>query len=314
MRRTIVRTALLAALLSALPDPGSAQAICSAPHSSPTLAGGGTLKTLPAGGGWVQLSGLGQRANEFYSSAGNTRGFIGASQFDTRSAFLTGSIGVLRGLEAWAQVPFHRLTVQSLAGDTRATGIGDVRVALRAGSELLGFDLPVAVRLGAKFSGSDFPVDATQLPLTEGQTDWEASLESGMPIGMTGLYVMGWTGYRWREENATADRKPGNELFAHAALGGSIGAATWEIAADGLWGEALTAQGFVLNDERRRLIQILPTLGYGVGPGRLEVTGQIPLSGRNLPVGRGVSVGYRIAWGLEPEPVSLLDLFPEPGR
>lgn len=98
------------------------------------------------------------------------------------------------------------------------------------------------------------------------------------------------------------------------ALGGSAGRVTWELAADGLWGGALTAQGFILDDERRRLVQLLPTVGIGVGPGRLEATAQIPVSGRNLPVGRGLSVGYRIAWGLEPEPVSLLDLFPDPGR
>ena len=146
---------------------------------------------MPQGGGWVQISGLGQRANEFYGSAGSRRDFIGASRFDTRSAFITGSVGVLSGLEAWAQVPVHHLTVQSLGGDARSTGVGDVRVALRMGPELVGVEFPVAVRLGAKFSGSEFPVDATQLPLTEGQTDWEASLESGLPLGETGLYLMG---------------------------------------------------------------------------------------------------------------------------
>jgi hypothetical protein len=81
-------------------------------------------------------------------------------------------------------------------------------------------------------------------------------------------------------------------------LGGFVGDLTWEVAADGLFGQAPLAQGILLNGERRRLIQLLPTVGYQVGPGRLEVTGQVPLAGRVLPAAAGLSAGYRVGWGI----------------
>lgn len=306
------RLLVLTCLALAVPVAGSAQAVCSAPHSSPTLAGGGSLSTLPQGAGWFQVSLLGQVADEFFSDGGARRAFIGDSRFVTRSAFLTGAVGVLPGVEVWGQVPVHRLRVEDPSDDATSTGVGDLRFAVRLGSEAVGLDLPLALRLGAKLPGSDFPVDATVLPLTEGQRDWEASLESGTTLPIPGSYVMGWVGHRWREENREARRQPGDEIFAHLALGGSTGRLHFELAADGLWGDALTAQGFLLPGETRSLVQLLPTLGWDTGPGRLEATGQIPLSGENLPVGTGVSVGYRITWGMAPAlDGSLLDALAE---
>ena len=56
-------------------------------------------------------------------------------------------------------------------------------------------------------------------------------------------------------------------------------------------------EGILLTSEQRRLIQLLPTIGYPVGPGHLEATGQLPLNGQTLPAAMGVSVGYRLSWG-----------------
>ena len=39
------------------------------------------------------------------------------------------------------------------------------------------------------------------------------------------------------------------------------------------------------------------TIGWSVGPGSLEFGGQIPLSGRNLPTGPGLGLGYLLTWG-----------------
>ena len=250
------------------------------------------------GSGWVQLSFYRQRATDFYNPLGSRQPFLAASQFDTRSVFVTAAVGVVAGLELWAQVPTHNLAVDSDGGASTSTGVGDLRLAVRLGSELLNMELPVAVRFGTKTPGSDFPVDATVLPLTEGQTDWEVSLEAGESIGDLPLYVVGWAGYRWRGENSEAARQPGDERFVHLAIGGALAQFTWEIGADGLWGKAPLAQGILLEGERRRLIQLLPTVGYGVGPGRLEFTTQIPVSGKNLPYGVGMSLGYRTPWGL----------------
>jgi hypothetical protein len=219
---------------------------------------------------------------------------------------------VADGLELWAQVPVHNLDVESPGGDSRSSGLGDIRVAARLGSELFGLDFPLSVRLGAKFPGSDFPVDATVLPLTEGQRDWEVSLESGFQLPGRSEYLMGWMGYRWREENRDAAREPGDELFASATVGGAVGTISWALTADALWGGTPLAQGFELPGDKRRLLQLLPTIGSQVGPGRLEATAQVPVSGQNLPVGVGISIGYRLAWGLDPSPVTdLRDFFRE---
>ncbi len=295
-----------------LSGPGAlhGQAICSAPHSSPALAQSGSIRTLPKGGGWLQAAVYGQRATRFFDPNGDRHPFLADSEFDTRSFFLTGALGMADGLELWAQVPVHNLDVESLGGDSRSAGLGDIRVAARLGSPLFGLDLPISLRLGVKFPGSDFPVDATVLPLTEGQRDWEMSLESGVQPPGHSEYLRGWVGYRWREENRDAAREPGDEVFASATVGGALGTFSWAITADALWGRTPRAQGFELPGDQRRLVQLLPTIGKQVGPGRLEATAQIPVSGRNLPVGVGISIGYRLSWGLVPSPVTdLRDYF-----
>lgn len=278
----------------------AAQAICSAPHSSPTLAQSGSIRTMPAGAGWAQVSLYGQRATEFFNFLGDRQRFLARSRFDTRSVFATAALGVTDGVELWAQVPVHHLRVEAQSGSSSSTGVGDVRVAARLGSALLGRDAPVAIRVGAKVPGSDFPVDATVLPLTEGQTDVEVSLESGRSVDGGSLYVVGWLGYRWRSENEAAARRPGDERFGHLAVGGAVADLSWEVGADGLWGDAPRAQGIRLDDEGRRLLQLLPTVGYAVGPGRMDLTAQVPVWGRNLPAGVGVSLGYRATWGFRP--------------
>ena len=288
----------LAGLSLAGPSPLVAQAVCSASHSSPTLTQNGSIRTLPRGAGWLQVSLYRQRADQFYNHLGSRQPFLADSEFRTRSAFVTGAVGLMHGLELWAQAPYHHLRVDAASGSSTSTGFGDLRLAARMGAELFGLHLPVAVRAGVKVPGSEFPVDATVLPLSEGQTDFEMSVESGRTLGALPLYVVGWAGYRWRSENEKAARRPGNERFVHLALGGMVRDLRWELAADGLWGLAPGAQGLILEGERRRLIQVIPTVGYRMGGGSVELTGQIPVSGRSLPNGVGLSLGYRLAWGL----------------
>lgn len=275
----------------------SAQAVCSAPHSSPTLAGSGAGGALPPGAAWLQLSVYAQDATETFDPRGERKAFVTGAEFRTRSVFLTGALGLVRGLEVWAQVPVHRLSVDGRGGRSDGDGVGDVRLATRFGAELVGLDLPVALRVGVKVPGSEFPVDARLLPLSEGQTDVEASLEAGHLFSGRSLYVVGWIGVRWRGENTTADRTPGDELFLHGALGGAAGEWTMELAVAGLRGRAPEALGFRLANEGRRLVQLVPTVGRTVGPGHLEFTVQAPLAGRNLPAAPGFSLGYRLTRG-----------------
>ncbi|UCC26550.1 MAG: transporter [Gemmatimonadales bacterium] len=290
-----------AAILCSTPGVLAAQAVCSAPHSSPTLAGRGSVRVLPRWAGWIQVSGLEQSANRFFTPSGDRRAFLSEATFRTRSAFLTGALGLGHGVELWAQLPIHRLSVERPETTTRSNGLGDLRLAARVGARALGLNLPFALRIGTKLPGSDFPVDASVLPLTEGQRDWELSLESGSTLRGEAVHAIGWAGYRWREANVKADRDPGDEWFAHLAVGGRAGPMMWQVGAEALWGRPLTVLGFELRDEARRLVQLVPTVGMALGPGDLELTAQLPLSGRNLPAANGLSVGYRITWGLEPQ-------------
>ncbi|MBT8336057.1 MAG: transporter, partial [Gemmatimonadetes bacterium] len=295
---TLSRVLSLGALSVLLPlSPLAGQAVCSAPHSSPTLSQSGAIRTLEPGSGWIQLSGYAQNATESFNPEGTRQPFVTGAEFRTRSAFLTAAVGVAWGLELWAQLPLHDLAVEGPGGSSDGDGVGDLRFAARLGSDLVGLDLPVALRAGVKVPGSDFPVDARLLPLSEGQTDVEVSVETGRSVGALPIYWVGWLGYRWRFENETADREPGDEWFAHAAVGGGIGRFSWEIGSDVLRGRAPRAQGFSLDNEQRRLVLLVPTVGYGFGPGRLEATVQHPLSGRNLPAATGLSIGYRALWG-----------------
>ena len=208
-------------------------------------------------------------------------------------------MGVAEGVDIWAQVPIHNLDVTSDGGNSASSGVGDLRFAVRITPALFGFDAPLGLRFGGKLPASTFPVDATVLPLTEGQRDYEISLESGTGFDFLPIYVAGWVGYRYRGLSSVPAYEPGEEAFGHLAFGGAVRDLTWEFGADGLWGQAPTVSGFTLaDDEARRLLQLVPTLGYPVGPGKLEVTGVFPVAGRNLPNGAGVAVSYRATWGL----------------
>jgi hypothetical protein len=300
---------LVLGVLVLYPSGSSAQAICSAPHSSPTMAQSGSLSTMPAGAGWIQVAAYGQQAEQFFGPRGSRLPFLAESEFTTRSVFVTGAVGVISGLELWAQLPVHRLQVASASGSSTSSGVGDIRLAARISPQILDFDLPIAARFGVKIPGSEFPVDATVLPLTEGQRDWELALEGGSSIGSWPVYAMGWIGYRWREEHTEVSRHPGDELFGHVAIGGVFSGISLELAADGLWGKAPLAQGFLLTGDKRQLLQLQPTVGIRVGPGHLEANVQIPLSGQNLPIGTGFSIGYRFSWGLLPNPAATLQDF-----
>lgn len=289
--------ALTVAIFSA-PASAAAQAICSAPHSAPSLSTSGSITTLNPGNGWVLASFQQVRSSELYSSEGTALPFFGNGEATTTSAFLTGAIGLTWGVELWAQVPVHALDFDDVTGTRERTGLGDPRVSLRIGSELFTDEIwPISVRAGIKFAGSEFPIDASILPLTEGQTDYEVALESGWSFGNLPLYALGWVGYRWRTEDAASGTKPGNERYAHLALGGILGSVRLELALDALDGEAPSRSGLLIPASARRLLQLTPTIGWSLGVGSLELGAQIPVSGRNLPTGAGVSIGYLVPWG-----------------
>ena len=283
-------------VLLAAPAVLTGQAICSAPHSSPMLAQGGGVGTLPPGSGAVQLSVFSQQADDHFDEFGTREPFFLDSETSTTSLYATAAVGVAWGVDVWAQAAVHRLRITAGGGETRRTGLGDVRVAARASAELLGSSAPVAVRFGIKIPGSSFPVDARILPLTEGQTDLEMSVETGRSVAGGAFYLLGWAGYRWRLASEVQARDPGNELFGHAAVGGSRGAFRWELGVDALRGAPPFVQGLELVNEQRRLVQFTPDIALSVGSGEVDLALQLPVSGRNLPSDPSVSMGYRFSW------------------
>lgn len=248
------------------------------------------------GEGWVQLTVIHHDTREEFKRDGDVEPFFADGHMITTSAFVTGAVGLFRGVDAWAQVPVHRLQFDDAAGDRTKTGLGDQRLWLRAGSELLGLGgavpIPIAIRAGVKLPGSDFPVDAEVIPLTEGQRDWEVLVEVGRSFHPVPLYAKGWAGYRWREANEEILWDPGDETFAFAAVGGEASFLSWELALEGTWGDTPVKEGVALPSAERKIVQLLPKIGIPTGPLTLELGGGFPLEGRNLPAGPSLQAGF----------------------
>lgn len=149
----------------------------------------------------------------------------------------------------------------------------------------------MALRAGVKIPGSEFPVDAEVMPVTEGQRDWELLAEVGHSFYPLPLYDKAWAGYRWREQNKQLLWDPGDERFAFAAVGGRIEGLSWELAGEGIWGDAPVKEGIMLPSAERRIVQLLPKVGIPTGHVTLELGARIPLEGRNLPAGPALRAG-----------------------
>ena len=293
IRRT--RSVQICLMLLVVPAALRAQAVCSAPHSSPTLGQGGSIGTLPPGSGSVQLSAYSQEVDDAFDALGTRQRFLGGGETITRSLYVTAALGVVRGADVWAQAAVHHLRYVEDRGERERNGLGDIRLAARASAELLGSSAPVSLRAGIKIPMSTFPVEAL-VPLSEGQMDLELSVESGHSWAGGAWYILGWIGHRWRRELSALPLDPGDEWFGHVTVGGQRGPVRWDMAAEVLSGAAPRQQGIELPRNRRRLVQLAPNLALALGPGEVDLGLQVPLTGRNLPSDPGIGVGYRVSW------------------
>lgn len=246
----------------------------------------------------MQITGYHARSSDFFGPDGASRPFLAEGRTTTSSLYLTAAGGIGRHVELWVQLPVHRISFTDETGALNRFGIGDPRVSARVGGGLIGLNnLPVSLRAGLKLAGTDFPVDPDVLPISEGQTDVEVVVEAGRVLaGGYPLHIVGWAGYRWRFRNDDRARKPGDERFGRLGVGGPLGSLRWDLAVEGLWGLAPEQQGLTLDGARRRLLQVLPTVGWRVGPTEVEITGRFSLAGRNLPSGPSVSAGFLLPW------------------
>ncbi len=307
---------LLVVALSFVPATGAAaQGCCSAaPQAGPGSVSGQGVGSLFPRQGWIQASAFSLSTGEQFGIGGVEEAYINGGRLDLQSFLLTGAVGLVTGLEVWAQGAVHSLEFRDAGGSLVRTGLGDVRVWLRAGPSLFGVneaDLPLwlGVRAGVKLPGSEFPIDRTVLPLTEGQEDAEVALEVGRVFANGQLAVQAWAGHRWRGRNEIIDVRPGNEWFGYASVVGAIGPIQARLSAQILDGSPNETFGIKLPTSRRELFGIFSTLATRVGPGSVEVGAQLPVAGRNLPTGTAFTLAYTVGFGSPPLP-TLEDLFP----
>lgn len=253
------------------------------------------------GSGWASLTVFHHATDSRFDEGGAVESLFneGGESIST-SIFLTGVVGVVRGVDVWFQAPFHRLEFNDVVEDRLSTGFGDPRFHVRIGPGLFtnrSPPLPLALRFGVKLPVSDFPIDTEVIPIGEGQRDWEAILETGISFWPNSTYLSGWIGYRWREPNEEIRRDFGDEVFFLVSGGGRIRAWSWKLSVEGLFGRAHEVFGLTIRADRRELVQVMPSIGRQTGPGIAELGLRLPLAGRNLPSGPAVFLGYFLSLG-----------------
>ena len=251
----------------------------------------------PPGKGWLALAIYHQDTHEHFGTGGELRSFFGEGHAVTTSSFLTTAVGLVHGVDFWTQFSFSRLRYDDIGGRRVSTGFGDTRMWLRvAPLAWLNSSLPFAIRGGTKIPLGEFDVDAEVIPLGDGQRDWEVMAELGHSFWPRSLYVSGWAGYRWREENTESRKDFGNEVFYFVQLGGRVGRIGYRLAVDGWDGAAGVTEGIPIPGFQRELVQVQPSVLYDVGPGAFELGARLALRGRSLPAGTALMAQYFSRW------------------
>lgn len=247
------------------------------------------------GQGWLQVAVFHHDTRTVFDEDRHRARIFADGHAVTTSLYVTAALGVVRGVDAWLQAPFHQLQYNDAATDRSRSGVGEVRLYLRAAPEAFGIPspFPIALRAGIKLPGGDFPVDAEVIPLGEGQRDVEVMLEVGQSFYPRALYAHGWVGYRARSANNEAARAPGDEAFSFFAVGGAMQRIGWRMIVEGYVSvQAPTIQGIAVPSARRQALTVQPTLRYPVGRGALEAGVRTTLAGQNVPAGLAFTLGY----------------------
>lgn len=259
------------------------------------------------GTGWAQLQVAHQRTQTGFNRNGRVvplDELDPSAQSVITTARFTGALGLFPGLDTWVDLPFHRQSFEGSGSDLLTTGFGDPRAFLRVGPSLFGVEaLPVAVavRGGVKLTTGTFENDAETISLSQGQRDWSLLVEVGKSLYPVPMYVAGWAGYRWREENQEIARNPGNEWIFNTAAGGTLNRFEWKVAVDAVLGRPSvdTRTGFEFAS--RELVQLIPTVGWNLGPGSVQVGIRVPVHGQStrsdrLPASPTFTLGYFLSW------------------
>ena len=86
----------------------------------------------PPGTGWVDVGVAHQDTRQKFNRSGNVVPFNteGARSLVT-TVRVTGALGLYRGVDAWADVAFHRLAFNDVQADRLTTGLADPRLYVR---------------------------------------------------------------------------------------------------------------------------------------------------------------------------------------
>ncbi len=265
-----------------------------------TVQGAAAQWVEDPGNGWNALAVYHHNTRERFGSGGAVEPLLAEGNAVTTSSFLTTAVGLFHGVDLWTQFSFHRFRYDDAAGDRSSTGFGDARFWLRAAPlKWLGSALPFTVRAGFKLPVGDFDdLASDEVPLGDGQRDWEVLAELGHSFWPRSVYVSGWLGYRWREENAESGRDFGNELFYYAQIGGEVGRVGYKLAVNGWNGAPGVTEGVSGPGFERDLVQLRPTLQYDVGFGQVEAGVRFALGGRNITAGPTLMFQFFRKWSL----------------
>ena len=128
-------SALLFVLMNFVPVTGAgAQGCCSfAPQAGPGSVSGQGVGSLFPGQGWIQASVFSLSTSEQFDETGVEEAYFNGGHLDLQSYLLTGAVGIVTGLEVWAQGTLHSMQFRDASASLHRTGLDDVRVWLRAG-------------------------------------------------------------------------------------------------------------------------------------------------------------------------------------
>ena len=253
------------------------------------------------GQGWVDVSVYHLDTHDAFQFDGEVREFDPFTQGHAvnTAVFVTVALGLFDGVDAWVQAPYQRLQFDDLGGERLRSGIGDTRLFLRVQPlRYLGIGLPLAIRGGVKVAVGDFAVESEVIPLGDGQRDWELMLELGHSFYPIPAYVSGWVGHRWREPNEEASRDFGDEVFFLVSAGAERGRFGLSAILEGWDGDSPVIERIPVPNASRSMLQLTPTVSFAVGPGAVKAGVRVPLSGKNLPAGNALVIGYFSRLGL----------------
>lgn len=99
-------------------------------------------------------------------------------------------------------------------------------------------------------------------------------------------------GYRWRDKNEESLEDFGDERFFLVQTGGEWRGVGIHLTAEGWDGETPVIEGVSLPNAEREMLQLTPSVSYGIGPGDVRLGARFSLAGQNLPAGTAFTAGY----------------------